>query len=89
MIRYVSFCQFNQADYPLVYLTIMRSVIEEALLFPPLALENKLSLFEVNEMMSEQQIGEMDALYQRVLLKNSPFPEIAKKFNKFVNETLP
>ena len=32
----------------------MRSVIEEALLYPPLALENKLSLFEVNEMMSEQ-----------------------------------
>ena len=54
MIRYVSFCQFSQAEYPLVYLTIMRSVIEEALLHPPLALENKLSLFEVEEMMSEQ-----------------------------------
>jgi hypothetical protein len=54
MIRYVSFCQFSQAEYPLVYLTIMRSVIEEALLHPPLALENKLSLFEVDEMMSEQ-----------------------------------
>lgn len=54
MIRYVSFSQFSQAEYPLVYLTIMRSVIEEALLCPPLALKNKLSLFEVDEMMSEQ-----------------------------------
>ena len=89
MIRYVSFCQFSQAEYPLVYLTIVRSVIEEALLYPPLVLENKLSSFEVDEMMSEEEIGEMDSLYQRVLLKNTSFPEVARKFNRFVNETLP
>ncbi len=40
-------------------------------------------------MMTEGQIGDMDSLYQTSLMKNTSFPEIARRFTKFVNETLP